>query len=122
MVRLRRAQDGFTLIELLMVLVILAVLISISVAAYLGFRDRAADRASQAAIRKAIPSAHAYAGDHNGWTGMTAAILRSDYDSGLAGVDVVAADDGSYCFVSTVNSRVWYGDGPPLTLSRSACS
>jgi prepilin-type N-terminal cleavage/methylation domain-containing protein len=122
MVRLRRAQDGFTLIELLVVLVILAVLVLIAVTSYLGFRDRAADRVSQSAVRKAVPSAHAYAGDHNGYTGMTAAHLRSSYDSALTDVEVVAADADSYCLRSTVNDHVWYGSGPPLTLSRSACS
>jgi prepilin-type N-terminal cleavage/methylation domain-containing protein len=123
MVRLRRAQDGFTLVELLVVLVILAVLMLVAVTSYLGFRDRAADRVSQAALRQAVPSAHAYAGDHDGaYLGMTAALLQSQYDRGLTDVEVIAADDDSYCLRSTVNDRVWYGSGPPLTLSRSACS
>ena len=40
------ADAGFTLVELLVVLVIIAVLISIAVPSYLGFKDRAADSAS----------------------------------------------------------------------------
>ena len=122
MVRLRRAQDGFTLIELLVVLVIIAVLVSISITTYIGFRDRAADRASQAALRQAVPSAHAYANDEGGYVGMTAALLKSRYDAGLNHVEVVASDADSYCLRSTVNDKIWFGSGPPFTVSRSACA
>ena len=122
MVRLRRAQDGFTLIELLTVLVLLAVLVSIAVASFFGFRQRAQDRASQAVLREAVPSVHAYASDHDGsFTGMTAALLRSQYDAGLNGFEVASADDTSYCLRSTLNERTWYGAGPPLVISQTAC-
>jgi prepilin-type N-terminal cleavage/methylation domain-containing protein len=121
-VRLRRAENGFTLIELLMVLVILAVLIAIAVPSFLGFRKRAEDRASQAVLRVAAPSVHAYAGDNDGsFIGMTAPLLKSQYDAGLFGFEVDSADDTSYCLRSTINPRTWYGAGPPHGISQTVC-
>jgi type IV pilus assembly protein PilA len=121
--RLRRNEDGFTLVELLTVLVLVGVLLAIAIGSYLGFRDRAADRASQAVLRAALPSLSAYATDHDGsFSGMTAPILRSTYDRGLGDVEVAAADDDSYCLRSTVNDHVWYAGGPPLSFSRLACA
>ena len=73
-------------------------------------------------LREAVPSVHAYASDHDGrFTGMTAALLRSQYDAGLSGFEVAGADDASYCLRSTLNERTWYGGGPPLVISETAC-
>ena len=99
--RLAREESGFTLIELLVVLIIIAVLLAIAVPSYLGFRDRAQNRAAEANVRSAIPAAEAYYSDNGTYTGMTVAELK-EIDQGLKVTAVkVAADGKSYCLQAT---------------------
>jgi prepilin-type N-terminal cleavage/methylation domain-containing protein len=119
-VRLRR-DDGFTLIELLIVLLILAILLTIGIASFIGMRQRASDGAAKANLRAALPSVYAYSTDNGGFTGMTIAELER-YDSGLGPITILSADDGAYCLSSTNNGRTWFGSGPPLSVSQSTCA
>src|SRR3954466_15993122 len=114
-------EEGFTLIELLVVIGIIGILLAIAVPSYLGFRDRANDSAAKANIRSAVPSAEAWYADNGSYTGMTTAVLKTSYDSGLkttgsplvtlAGAGLPSAS--AYCFQATgAAGNVFHFSGP----------
>ena len=106
--RLQR-DEGFTLIELLVVIVIIGILLAIAVPSYLGFKDRANQKAADADVRAAMSSAEAYYADNGSYTGMTVANLTSTYDSGLKLDHVVISPDGkTYCIDKGVNGKNAY--------------
>ena len=78
-----RDESAFTLIELLVVLIIIGVLLAIAIPSYLGFQKKAQQTAAMSDVRSAIPDAEAYYSDNNSYTGMTAAGLKTTYDSGM---------------------------------------
>jgi type IV pilus assembly protein PilA len=74
--RLRRDEGGFTLIELLVVLIIIGILLAIAVPSYLGFKQRAENRAAGANVRAALPAVEAFYADNGTYVGMTIAQLK----------------------------------------------
>ena len=106
-------DEGFTLIELLVVIVIIGILLAIAVPSYLGFKDRANNRAAQSDIRAAVPSLEAYYSDHGKYTGVTPSLIRSSIDSGLSrAVSITDTSNGSYCISATVGGKLWSLKGP----------
>jgi type IV pilus assembly protein PilA len=102
-------EEGFTLIELLVVIVIIGILLAIAVPSYLGFKDRANQKAAAADVRAAIPAAEAYYADNGNYNGMTEAILQTNYDSGVD-LDTVkvygtAGAEETFCLHKDVNGK-----------------
>jgi len=90
--RRMRAERGFTLIELMVVVLIIGILITIGLPSYLGARERAADRVTQANIR----------------TGLAAALTFFAEIGDFTGFDVVEAETAE-------PSLDWMSPGPPAT-------
>jgi prepilin-type N-terminal cleavage/methylation domain-containing protein len=111
-----------TLPELLVVLIIIGILLGIAVQSIQGFRTRAADAAAGASLREALPSILAYYSDNATYVGMTPAVLRSGYDSGIApSLALANLTTESYCAQTTISGRTWSTSGPGAPIELGGC-
>lgn len=117
-----RREDGFTLIELVVVLVVMTMLVAVAIGFQVGARERANDAAATANIRVAEPAIAAYRADNGAYTGMTEAVLKSQYSPGIQGIVVVSAGASSYCVSAVSGGRTWYQAGPDAPITTTACS
>ena len=126
--RLAREESGFTLIELLIVLVIIGILLAVAVPSYLGFKDRAKQRAAQANVRTAVPAVEAYFADTGHYTNMSLTTGDAPDTGGLTGIDagvtitVVSAGASTYCISATSGNYTYYKAGPAADITTATCS
>jgi len=117
-------DEGFTLIELMVVVLIIAVLVAIAVPSFLGFRNRAQDRSTQADIRNVLLAEKAYWTDEAMFTTAEAdlAVYEPSIDltvltvtTGNSGDQVcieALSDSGTYFLLvenSVATGGTWYG-------------
>ena len=102
-----RAQDekGFTLIELLVVILIIGILASIAMPAFLGQRARAQDTEAKSAVRQAQTAIETYYTDNQTYVAADAAALQNIEASLLSGAGASLVVSGqavdSYSLVTT---------------------
>ncbi len=103
--RMLASEEGFTLVEMLVVIVIIGVLLAIAVPSYLGFKNRANQKAADSDVRAAIPSAEAYYADNGSYSGISLSALAVN-DQGIK-IDSVKIEINSatYCLAKTVGSK-----------------
>src|SRR4051794_26209951 len=110
-----RSQQGLPLIQPLARLIILGILLAIPLPSCPSFKERANKSAAQANVRAVLPDVESYNGDNavgnttndadaatdtthsnSGYTGMTAALLKSAYDQAFPpSVWIIGAVDGT---------------------------
>jgi type IV pilus assembly protein PilA len=106
-----REDDGFTIIELLIVVIIIGILVSITVPAFMGLQDRANKSAAMTAVRAASSDIEAYYADNGTFAGISADVLKSDYDETLDTTSLYVHSTGTndVSFIACSVSSGWYG-------------
>jgi prepilin-type N-terminal cleavage/methylation domain-containing protein len=106
-----REDAGFTIIELLIVVIIVGILVSITVPSFMSLQDRANKGAAMTAVRAASSDIEAFYADNGTFAGISAAVLKSDYDETLDTTSLYVHSTGTNdtSFIACSVSSGWYG-------------
>jgi hypothetical protein len=77
--------------------------------------------AAQTYLRASIPAIEAWYQDHNSYTGMTLAKLRSDYDAGLVDIRLVTVKESTYCIELGRGDATFHKAGPAALIKPGSC-
>jgi hypothetical protein len=80
------------------------------------------DEQGRTAVRAAIPAIEAYYADNGTYKGATLQVLQQRYDAGIRGIEIVKANDQTYCVQSTNDGFPWYKAGPAADIVPGDCS
>ena len=99
--------------ELLIVAAIIGILASIGVVSYVGLRDRASQAAARVDVREALPAVEAFYADHATYIGLSAGVLQTSYDAGLADSLVFSGLSATeYCVSAFAGGHTAHLSGP----------
>jgi prepilin-type N-terminal cleavage/methylation domain-containing protein len=141
-------ESGFTLLELLLVTIILGIILTVAVPAYLSLKDRANRTAATQGVSNVVPDIESYASRNypnspddpdlstsasdNGYAGLTFTILQSTFDGTVVpskytwnpggwAAPAGATTSTDYCVYTTVGA--WYaakhGPGSAITAGKT---
>jgi general secretion pathway protein G len=99
--RLRNEESGFTLVELTIVLLILGILLTIAVPAYLSFKDKANKTAAKADVAQAIRSVVSYGADNYPNSGSDP--NADTTDTGYSNIDLTTLANKYDASISTIS-------------------
>jgi len=122
---MRLDESGFTLIELMMVVLIIAILIAIAIPTFIGSRTRAADRATQSALRNGLVAEKIVYTDTQMYYVSSAAVQATEPSLGwgtklLVQVGSNLNPDDSICLSEQSKSGTWYALGDITTTTATA--
>jgi hypothetical protein len=72
-------------------------------------------------VRAAIPAIEAYYADNGTYKGASLQVLQQRYDAGLGGIEIVKANDRTYCVQSTNDGFPWFKAGPAADILPGTC-
>lgn len=117
---MKETKSGFTIVELLIVIVVIAILATISIVAYRGIQQRANNSAATAAARQALGKIQA----HFTTEGSYPATLS---EVGISGSNVQyavnnAASPATFCITATSGSSSYYVSNTQMTPASGGCA
>ena len=114
-----RHDSGFSLVELMVVVLIIAILLAIGVPTFLGARQRAQDRTTQANLTTGVKAEASYAAANTGFTAVLAELQAEEPSLDWTGAtdesihfvvgDVVPGDNAQVLLYSISSSGTWFG-------------